>query len=186
VRIVAGKLGGRNFEAPRGHRTHPMSEKIRGALFNALGDISGLTLLDAYAGSGAIAIEAVSRGAKHVVAVEADKNAYDIMVRNRENLGIDSSQLQIILKRCEAWTRQNQDKLFDVVVIDPPFNLYKYNYLTNERLTRNVRPGGIFVASIPPSHRENHDHGFNRLKDIEMIFDKNYGDAQLIFYKKAV
>jgi 16S rRNA (guanine966-N2)-methyltransferase len=183
MRIVAGYLGGRNFESPRGHRTHPMSEKIRGALFNALGDIKGLSLLDGYSGSGAIAFEAVSRGAKHVVAVEADKGAYEIIIQNRTALNIESEKLHVFLKRCESWSRQNPDKQFDVVIIDPPYNLYKYNYLTNERMTKHVRPGGLFVASIPPSHRENHDHGFNRLQHIELIFEKDYGDAQLLFYK---
>lgn len=184
MRIVAGTLGGRNFDAPHGNRTHPMSEKIRGALFNALGDISGVSLLDGYSGSGAIAIEAISRGANFVVAVEADKSAYDTIIQNRQRLGIDSQKLQVQLKRCESWSRQNQDKLFDVVIIDPPYNLYKYNYLTNERMTKHVKPGGIFIASIPPSHRENHDHGFNRLERMEMIFEKDYGDAQLLFYKR--
>jgi 16S rRNA (guanine966-N2)-methyltransferase len=186
MRIVAGTLGGRNFEAPRGNRTHPMSEKIRNALFNALGDINGLNLLDGYSGSGAIAFEAISRGAKFVIAVEADKNAYDIIIKNRASLGVDNEKLQVILKRCESWSRQNSGKLFDVVVVDPPYNLYKYNYLTNERMTKHVKPGGIFVASIPPSHRANHDHGFNRLEYIEMIFEKDYGDAQLLFYKRHV
>ncbi|MCB6771180.1 RsmD family RNA methyltransferase, partial [Veillonella atypica] len=49
MRIIAGQLGGRTFDAPRGHRTHPMGDKIRGALFNILGDISGLTVFDAFA-----------------------------------------------------------------------------------------------------------------------------------------
>ena len=62
MRIIAGSLGGRVFKAPSGHRTHPMSEKIRGAIFNALGDISDLTVLDAFTGSGALCFEAVSRG----------------------------------------------------------------------------------------------------------------------------
>ena len=71
MRIISGVLGGRVFKAPNGNKTHPMSEKIRGAMFNSLGDISGLTVLDAFSGSGAVAIEAFSRGAEHVVAVDS-------------------------------------------------------------------------------------------------------------------
>jgi 16S rRNA (guanine966-N2)-methyltransferase len=56
MRIISGRLGGRQFEAPKGHKTHPMSEKMRGALFNVLGDISGLNVFDAYGGSGAMGI----------------------------------------------------------------------------------------------------------------------------------
>ncbi len=54
MRVISGFLGGRNFESPHGHRTHPMSEKVRGAIFGALGDIKGLTVLDAFSGSGRI------------------------------------------------------------------------------------------------------------------------------------
>ena len=60
MRVISGKFGGQLFDAPKGHRTHPMSEKVRGALFSVLGDISGLTVLDAFAGSGALSIEAIS------------------------------------------------------------------------------------------------------------------------------
>jgi 16S rRNA (guanine966-N2)-methyltransferase len=76
VRIIAGSLKGRTFSEPHGHRTHPMSEKVRGALFNALGDIEGLTFLDAFAGSGALSFEAASRGAKSVIAIDKDGPAY--------------------------------------------------------------------------------------------------------------
>jgi 16S rRNA (guanine966-N2)-methyltransferase len=184
MRIVAGSLGGRTFEAPRGHRTHPMSEKIRGALFNALGDIKGLSLLDAYAGSGGVALEAVSRGAKYVLALEADKNAYDIIVKNRDALNVDPERLAVYFKRCESWSRQNKDTTFDVVVADPPFDLFKYKMNGMELIAKNVAPGGIYVASIPPSSREHIDHMFSYLSDMKLLFDKQYGDAQLIFYKR--
>jgi 16S rRNA (guanine966-N2)-methyltransferase len=59
MRIIAGELKGRNIQEPYGHRTHPMSEKVRGAVFNALGDIEGLAVLDAFAGTGALSFEAV-------------------------------------------------------------------------------------------------------------------------------
>jgi len=70
VRIIAGYLSGRQFNSPRSNRTHPMSDKARGGLFNSLGDISGLSLLDAFAGSGALSFEAISRGTASSVAVD--------------------------------------------------------------------------------------------------------------------
>nr|MBP9820948.1 RsmD family RNA methyltransferase [Candidatus Saccharibacteria bacterium] len=60
MRIIAGFLGGRLIESPHNNKTHPMSEKMRGALFNSLGDINGLTFLDAFAGTGACGFEAIS------------------------------------------------------------------------------------------------------------------------------
>ena len=82
MRVVSGSLGGRLFDSPRTHRTHPMSEKARGALFNTLGDIHGLRILDAYAGSGAITIEAESRGAQHVTAIDIDVEAIRTIASN--------------------------------------------------------------------------------------------------------
>lgn len=184
MRIVSGYLGGRNFESPRGHKTHPMSEKIRGALFNALGDIKGLTVFDAYAGSGGVAIEAVSRGAKYVIAMDADKNAYTTIVQNREALGIHPEKMPVYLKRAESWCRQNKDVQFDVVIVDPPFDLFKFKLSGVELATNNVAPGGIFVVSVPPSSREHIDHMFTYLPHMQLLFDKAYGDAQLIFYKR--
>lgn len=63
LRVISGSLGGRLINSPPGNKTHPMSEKMRGAIFNILGNIEGLDVLDAYSGSGAIALEAISRKA---------------------------------------------------------------------------------------------------------------------------
>ena len=81
MRIIAGYLGGRQFNSPRSNRTHPMSDKARGGLFNALGDISGLTVLDAFAGSGALSFEAISRGAESVIAVDIDVGQAHVFYR---------------------------------------------------------------------------------------------------------
>ena len=93
MRIIAGKLGGRQFQGPKGHRTHPMSERVRGALFNTLGDITSLTVLDAFAGSGALSFEAISRGAAKAI---------------RANAG--------------SWSDNNPDAEFDLVLLDPPYD----------------------------------------------------------------
>ena len=119
MRVIAGRLGGRVFESPRGHRTHPMSEKARGAIFNALGDVEGLTFLDAYAGSGAVAIEAISRGATSALAIDVDIDAVKAISANVEALGrLDS--MTVLRKNISGWARNNQAEQFDIVVADPP------------------------------------------------------------------
>ncbi len=70
MRVIAGWLGGQNFDSPKSNRVHPMSDKMRGAIFGVLGDIKGLTVLDAFSGSGALAIESISRGAKSAIAID--------------------------------------------------------------------------------------------------------------------
>ena len=89
MRVIAGTLGGRNFSSPHTRRTHPMSEKARGALFNALGDIHGLSVLDAFAGSGACSIEAVSRGVQtKSMAIDIDPEAVKTIAENIRSLDL--------------------------------------------------------------------------------------------------
>lgn len=109
MRVIAGTLGGRLFASPNGHRTHPMSDKMRGALFNILGDISGLRVLDAFAGSGALSFEAISRGAAVVVAIERDRRAQQTIVENVDSLGI-ADEIQVVRANAKAWLRKNKQQ----------------------------------------------------------------------------
>jgi 16S rRNA (guanine966-N2)-methyltransferase len=174
MRVVAGYLGGRTFEAPRGHKTHPMGDKIRGALFNVLGDIKGLTVLDLFAGSGALCIEAVSRGAASVMAIDVDKGAYTTIVNNLAQLGITE---RVIVQRTNArsWSNGHQNMQFDIVLLDPPYDAV--NYAVLQKLGRHAKPGGITILSLPPGH------GFT-LRDHELVDAKRYGDAELNIYRR--
>lgn len=173
MRVVAGSLGGRIFDSPKSRKTHPMSDKVRGALFGMLGDIEGLTVLDAFAGSGALSIEAISRGAKNAVAVDIDKSAYTTIVANVKKLEIES-QLQAIKKNVAVWSGQNQDKLFDIIVCDPPYDDLNRNIL--RKLPRHLTSSGIFVLSWPGKEKPPEFEGLGVKKS------KSYGDIQIIFY----
>jgi 16S rRNA (guanine966-N2)-methyltransferase len=176
VRVIAGGLGGRTFESPHGHRTHPMSEKARGGLFNALGDIEGLTVLDAYAGSGALSFEAISRGAASSVAVDIDKGAITTIVKNISDLGLED-QVQAIRARIVAWLYRNARQQFDLVLVDPPYDAIHDRTL--EKIGSRAKPGGVAVYSLPPNDR------FKLPADkFEKISEKSYGDATLVFYRK--
>jgi 16S rRNA (guanine966-N2)-methyltransferase len=175
MRVIAGRLGGRVFESPRGHRTHPMSEKARGAIFNALGDVEGLTFLDAYAGSGAIAIEAISRGAACALAIDVDIDAVKAISANVEALGLGDS-MTVLRKNISGWSRNNQAKQFDIVVADPPYDDIRPNVL--ERLAVHVAPGGLLVLSWPGSEP------VRDFADLSQVSHKSFGDIQLVFYRK--
>src|SRR4051812_42000237 len=114
MRVIAGGLSGRQFTSPRGRRTHPMSDKMRGALFNTLGDIGGLTILDAFAGSGAIGFEAISRGASRATAIDSDRGAQRAIAENVNKLGL-GSQVKLIKTSAASWLRTTKDQ-FDVVI----------------------------------------------------------------------
>jgi len=177
MRVIAGRLGGRTFDSPKTHRTHPMSDKVRGALFNALGDLSGLTVLDVFAGSGACSIEAISRGADSVLAIDIDPEAVKTIAANVRALGLDEA-ITVRRKNSSGWSRNNQDKQFDVVLADPPYNDIRPDVL--ERLTAHVRlAGGLYVLSWPGGEP------IRELPGLEIISHKTYGDAQLVFYRRT-
>jgi 16S rRNA (guanine966-N2)-methyltransferase len=88
MRVIAGTLGGRRLHAPHGDRTRPTSDRVREALFMALGPLDGVRVVDLYAGSGALAIEALSRGAAWADLVDSDRRARETIERNLEDLGL--------------------------------------------------------------------------------------------------
>ena len=174
MRIIAGKLGGRTFASTHGHRTHPMSDKIRGALFNALGDINGLTILDAFAGTGAISFEAVSRGAAKAIAIDIDKLAQRTISENIDLLGV-GEKVTLITSSARSWGRKNHDS-FDIVVCDPPYN--DMQLPVSEKLAACAKVGGIVIYSLPPEARLIIPDNF------EQVLKKQYGDATLVFYRR--
>lgn len=176
MRVIAGYLGGRMFASPHGHRTHPMSDKMRGAIFGVLGDIKGLSVLDAFAGSGALSFEAISRGAKNAVAVEVDKSAHTVIKENIKSLGLED-RVKATRAFAGAWSTRNQAQLFDIVLLDPPYDDIPYRDL--KKLPRHVAPGGVLVLSWPGKMEPLKFEGFERLQD------KQYGDSQLVFYRKT-
>ena len=138
MRVIAGELGGRRLHAPHGSRTRPTSDRVREALFMALGSLDGARVVDLYAGSGALAIEALSRGAAWADLVDADRHARDAAHRNLEDLGL--------LPRVRLWPLRLPGGLSrleralaaaDVVFADPPYGGADARAL----LVRLSRPG---------------------------------------------
>ncbi len=175
MRVIAGYLGGRPFESPHGHRTHPMSEKVRGAIFGILGDITGLTVLDVFAGSGALAIEAISRGAASAVCIEVDKGADSIIQKNIASLGIDE-QIKTVRAYYNAWSTRHQAQLFDLVFADPPFDNIPWRDM--KFLHRHVKGDGLLVLNWPGKG------DWPALDQLVMIENRSYGDTQLAIYRK--
>ena len=176
MRVIAGYLKGREFKSPSGHKTHPMSDKVRGALFNILGDIEGLTFLDAFAGSGALAFEAASRGAKSIIAIDKDSSAHQILEQNVKELNLQA-QVKVVKANTGGWSIHNMEKKFDIVILDPPYQELQPNLLAR-LVKRHVKTGGLAVLSFPGNVKALE---FDKAK---VAATKNYGDAQLVFYRK--
>ncbi len=174
MRIIAGALGGRLFDSPNSHRTHPMSDKARGALFSILGDIEGMTVLDPFAGTGALSFEAISRGAASAVAIDSDKLAQRTIAENIEQLGLHE-HVSLVRAVTTSWLYRNASRKFDLVLCDPPYNDPQFHTL--DRLAKRVNPGGLLVLSWPG------DEEAPVFKGLEQLEQRRHGDMQLIFYR---
>jgi 16S rRNA (guanine966-N2)-methyltransferase len=118
VRVVAGAYKGRRLQAPKGQRTRPTADRVREALFSMLGDVSGALVLDLYAGSGALGIEALSRGAASAIFVERDPRAVAAVRANLESTGAPGEvRRQDALRYLTA-----AEGPFDLVFSDPPYD----------------------------------------------------------------
>jgi 16S rRNA (guanine966-N2)-methyltransferase len=173
MRIIAGRLGGRQFDSPKSFKTHPMSDKARGALFNVLGDIEGLTVLDAFAGSGALGFEAISRGAALMVFIDNDRAAQKTIEQNIRVLGV-AREVKLIKASANAWLETNQGIMFDIVLCDPPYSDLQPNLL--QRLATRLAPEGVLVLSWPG------DKATPEFAGLRLLDQKNYGDITLAFY----
>ena len=118
MRVVAGTFKGRRLVAPRGTRTRPTADRVREALFSMLGDVGGARVLDLYAGSGALGIEALSRGADSAVFVESDARAIAAIERNLASIGVEATVSRQDVMRFLA----GADGPFDLVFCDPPYD----------------------------------------------------------------
>ena len=172
MRIIAGKLGGRHFDSTA-RATHPMSEKMRGAIFNSLGDINNLTILDAFSGSGAIGFEAISRGASTASFVESNKNAQNDIEKNIRSLGL-KYKAKLVKANIFTWIEIETSK-FDIIVADPPYD--KINIDRFKDIYKLLNSNGVFVLSLPG------DHEIPVINRLVSIKNKNYSDSMLVFYK---
>ena len=123
MRVIAGRLGGRRLKAPRGRDTRPTTDRVREALFSMLADVDGARVLDLFAGTGALGIEALSRGAARVVFVERSPAALAVLRSNLAELGIDSEQADVRPGDALAALRtaRERDETYDLVFVDSPY-----------------------------------------------------------------
>ncbi|MBI5066686.1 MAG: 16S rRNA (guanine(966)-N(2))-methyltransferase RsmD [Deltaproteobacteria bacterium] len=123
MRIVAGEARGRRLQAPPGQATRPTSDKVRGALFNVLGQFfEGGRVLDLYAGTGALALEALSRGCERAVCVEADRRAAECIRRNAGACGM-AGRVEVRCEPVERALARLGGGAFHLVFLDPPYEV---------------------------------------------------------------
>lgn len=168
VKITSGEYKGRSIVTPGG-KTHPMGERERLALFNMIsGDLPEAMVLDAFAGSGALGIEALSRGAREVVFVEKNPGACRIINSNLVSLGASG---QVVRSDVVNFTTSEK---FDVVLADPPYD--DFDIKAVKSLIELIKDGGTLVLS--------HPEGIIKLPGLELLKSRQYAAAHISVYAK--
>jgi 16S rRNA (guanine966-N2)-methyltransferase len=178
VRIIAGSRKGARISAPRGTATRPTGDRVREAAFNLIGPgrVEGATVLDLFAGSGAMGLEALSRGAAAAVFVESDRDACRSINRNLDKLGLSGATVlcQDALTALRADSRAG--RRYDLVLVDPPYR--RFSSLQNaliELLPTALGPDGLLVVEtaateepdLPLAKRTSRRYGAARLTVFE-------------------
>ena len=167
MRVVSGELGGRRLVAPKGSDVRPTSDRAREALFSILGNVQGMDVCDLFCGTGALGIEALSRGAQSVVLVDTDTAPAEA---NVAALGVaDRTEL---MRRDAVAYLESADATFDLVLCDPPYTLAARVASDLEKLVPGrLREGGRLVVESP-------SHSPMDL-DLTLDDDRTYGAASV-------
>ena len=176
IRIIAGEFGGRKIEAPDGERTHPMGERIRNALFNKIiDDLPGADVLDVFAGTGALGLEALSRGARTATFIERDRVAQKIIAKNITTLGVED-RATLIRTTASNWLETSEQPQFDVIFADPPYHDVQFS--TVLRLMGLLKPSALMVLSHPGRSESPTKPG------VVVVDNRVYSGAVLTFYRR--
>jgi 16S rRNA (guanine966-N2)-methyltransferase len=182
MRIIAGRHRGRVLLAPAGQTTRPTADRVREALFNILShgepELRGARLLDAFAGSGALGFEALSRGAEHVTFLETDPSAYAIIHANAKKM---SAEAQVAILRTDATNPPKAKEPFRFLLMDPPYKsglgktalaaLAAQGWIDRDSLVViEVAAGEAFTSPVP---------------GLTITDERTYGAARLVFLRYA-
>jgi 16S rRNA (guanine966-N2)-methyltransferase len=175
MRVIAGELGGRSLVAPRGRGTRPTSDRVREALFSILGSVEAARVLDLFAGSGALAIEALSRGAASAVLVDSSAAAVAAIRRNLATLGVPA---EVRRQRALAFleTARVSARQYDLVFVDPP---YRHPSGLGPELSEALAP---VLAAGARVVAESDRRAPLSLESLTLVDERRYGDTLIRIY----
>jgi len=178
LRIIAGNNKGTIITAPKGSRTRPTADKVRGAIFNMLGDVTGFSVLDLFAGSGALGLEAMSRGAAGALLVDSSPAAIAAIHKNITKLRHENARAArrgylAILK--DAAKKRHR---YDLIFVDPPYRMHRVIEPELARWLPDVMAPGARVVVESGSSLE-------ISLPLELLNDKVYGDTRVRIFMAA-
>ncbi len=184
MRIISGTAGGRRLVAPAGEKTRPTSDKIRGSLFNILmSRIADANVLDLFGGTGAMALEALSRGAAHAVIVDTDRQAIEAIRKNAQTvLGEDfRAQADIIKSDYKRALSAMSPVKFDLVFLDPPYMLTDAYSAAQSMLASR----GMLAEDCVLVCERSRDAKVTYAEGFEIYDTREYGDTAVDFVRRV-
>lgn len=182
-RIVAGAARGRRLAAPPGEDTRPTADRTREALFASIGtfvDLAGARFLDLYAGSGAVGLEALSRGAALATLVEADRRAAAVAAANAAVVGLPGADIRTV--RAERLASARAEAPYDVVFADPPYALPADDL--RAVLTDLLAHGWLAPAALVVLERASRDAPWQWPAGIDAVRSRRYGEGTLWYGRR--
>ncbi|MSO94815.1 MAG: 16S rRNA (guanine(966)-N(2))-methyltransferase RsmD [Thermoleophilia bacterium] len=175
MRIIAGDRRGAKIAAPKGDTTRPTGDRVREAAYTLIGPVEGAAVLDLFAGSGAMGLEALSRGARRCVFVESDRAACRVIQDNLEKLRLTGAL--VLRKDAFQALREERGRTYDLVLVDPPYGTWPdLEPRLGEALPAALTPGGLLVvetaARVEPE------------LPLELITSRRYGSARITLYTR--
>jgi 16S rRNA (guanine(966)-N(2))-methyltransferase RsmD len=181
MRVIAGTLKGRRLKSPTWEGLRPTSDRLRETLFNILAPrIRGARVLDVFAGTGALGIEAMSRGASTVTFIEGDRRAHALIAENLAHCGLSNGCVIIrasVARGLDALRADPAAVTFDIVLLDPPYDQRPDAILTN--MTASVAPGGLVV--LEHARKQPAPDTIPGLVRVRQVVS---GDSMLSFYER--
>ena len=185
MRITGGEFGGRNLKVPKSDAIRPTQDRVREALFNIIQfEVAGCDFLDLFAGSGAVGLEALSRGAKSVTFVEANRKHMAILNENLSSLVPRPSSLATKVVSADAyrWISSYSGPGFTIGFADPPYALGEEKGYASVLATLAgrgvIREGGLFIAEMTAVQKPEETPGW------ELIRDRTYGKTRLCMWRR--
>ena len=184
MRITGGEFGGRNLKVPKSDEIRPTQDRVREALFSILQtEIPGSEFLDLFAGSGAVGLEALSRGAKKATFVEANRRHVAVLRENLEGCRVQPAAAEVVAADCYRWLSTYAGSGFTIGFADPPYALGEekgYAQVLATLAARGViREGGLFIAEMTAVQKAEETPGW------ELLRDRTYGKTRLCVWRRV-
>ena len=184
IRIIAGEFRRRKLKVPTGNDVRPTSDKVREALFNLLTSMlnwDNMTVLDLYAGSGALGLEALSRGAKKAIFVESSKKHVSIILKNISMLSLEQTKYELVRGRAESWILNfaNPERPC-LIFLDPPYLSDEYNHILEKLASLSVIRSGSLIVVESSVTRE-----IMFTEKMELLKHRQYGSVTLDIIQKC-